>query len=220
MAAVSHMVLAGSSPPLNLVKQAHNIGATVNVDIPACQNGDVGVFIAFCNNGNSGSPAAAISTPTGWTPVGSAVHGTGDRHHIQVFAKILTTAESGTTLTGASGASSQNNSVITLRGDYPIISMAPGDFEGVVTADDPAGVTISCSAATRKGVAAFGFHASRSGDIRTIVFNPTYDTLITSDTRVSVVWKVFADRAAVDIAADTNDAGAGNTFATWFIEAE
>ena len=213
-------------PPLpsaiDLAYLVHAVSTTSTATIPACQDGDLGVFLAWGTGGGSTTPAA-IATPSGWTSVGGVVWGSGDRHRLQVFAKLLTNADGGATLTGITGGQASRNTVYVFRGAIPLSSLGFGDFEGVVTSGDPPAVTIACTSASRKAVLAMALRAQRTNETWTpITFSPAetgaHDLL--DEGRIQVLWLAFPDDAPADVSADTGDSGTGNTFATWFIDVE
>lgn len=210
---------------VNLVKQAHNIANATTVDIPTCQNGDVGIFIVSGSGGTSNPVPTAISAPSGWTEIGTAggvAGSSGDRMRIQAFRRVLASTDGGTTLTGIDGAVSETNAVIVFRGDSGVQVIGDGGFGGEVTSGNPAPVVVSATSATRKSVVVFGVHLSRAGDTKSITFSPTTfdDSIVDGDDRLKICWNVFPDDEPEDTTVDTGDSGSGNAFCAFYIEAE
>jgi hypothetical protein len=217
-------MLAGETS-LNLTKKSHNIEQATTVLIPACADGDIGVFIAIGSGGSAGSVPSAISAPSGWAelaPVGGIAFGSGDRQRVQVFRKIMAASDEGVSLTGLNGATSRINAVFVFGGDRPVETIADGGVAGQVTSGDPAAVVVAAGSAARAGVFVMNVHQTRTGDTKTVSYSPTTytETMTDTDNRARYTWLTFPDGEAEDTTVDVNDAGVANAFAAWFIEAE
>jgi hypothetical protein len=152
---------------------------TTTVTCPTVQAGDVAFFFNTAINTTASAPTAV--TPTGFSSVANAGTATTLGISNRISYKICTGSEGGTTLTGMSGTSSNNISLVIYRGNIPATFITLTNNSSSANDATPTNQSITLSGTTGPYVA-YAFYAS-SGSITARGSTVTATREITSDSK-------------------------------------
>jgi hypothetical protein len=214
--------LAGKTPLISItqVLSATSTAATIAAP-PGIQAGDLLVLFDQAVSVFMGQPT--LVTPSGFTnriDLGFTSSGvTGVR--CAVATKLAVGTEGGTSLTGMSGATSNDKALLVFRGNVPAVSHTVADAGQEGTDGNPAAQTITAASGVAPLVVIGGYGNAGGGTINPRTFTTggvgSKDGEITSNVWHYLAWKIFITSPA-DCVVDMDDEGSGNALLSCYIQ--
>lgn len=192
-------LLAASSRPyaLSFVASATSTSSTITIPASA-QAGDVAILYDVAYN-FSGVPTSV--TPTGWTAIRSD---SGSVSRQNSSAKVLVAADASASITGMTGTSWVNKTLIVVRPNVPAQSFVAAGANGEITAGTPTNQSVTASAGSAPLIVVAGY--TITGSFGTVTFSPTQDATITNGTDQQLRYKIY-NSAPADVTVGMSDAG-------------
>lgn len=201
--------------PLAFSLFASNTADSDTITLPgSLQDGDVGIFFDSAVGGAAVDGTFATN-PAGWVALLDQYFngggGGGANQHNRVFAKVLTAAESGATITGSNYAATggvRRKIVAVFRGNRPVKNGAIGGVQYQASAGTPTDITLEKTAAgpgTKIALAGF-----RSNGTVSRTTTPGSSGNISPAATLVLDYFFFPRNSVQDILLQMTDAGASN----------
>lgn len=175
------------------------------------QAGDI-IVLTDKAAGTTGIPTTVV--PTGFT---SIINSSGGTARLISSYKIANGTESGTTITGMNGASSNRKALVVLRPDAPATSVTAFSTAGQVTDGNPTLQTVTAGSGT-PALVVFGVYGTDSTAIAPRTFSPAPDAEITPATNHYLAYKIY-NADPVNTSVDMDDEGLDNCLQSFYIQA-
>lgn len=175
------------------------------------QAGDI-IVLTDKAAGTTGIPTTVV--PTGFT---SIINSSGGTARLISSYKIADGTESGTTITGMNGASSNRKALVVLRPDAPATSVTAFSTAGQVTDGNPTLQTVTAGSGT-PALVVFGVYGTDSTAIAPRTFSPAPDAEITPATNHYLAYKIY-NADPVNTSVDMDDEGLDNCLQSFYIQA-
>jgi hypothetical protein len=147
------------------------ISNSTTLTVPTVEDGDIGILFSGADNTATTAPTAV--TPTGWTSIVDSNQTTTAGLRIMVHYKILTAAESGTTITSMTGTAWKSSSLVVYRPSRTY-TLSTASLTQQATASAPTNQTLTMTGVTGPYLA-FSF-SYNSGQVTTSMTSTTTST--------------------------------------------
>ena len=155
-----------------IIFRSSGTSGTTSITVPTVENGDIGILIQAARN-TSGQPTAV--NPSGWT---SILNSAGGILRIQAHYKILTAAESATSITTMSGTSANNSALYIFRPSRTYtLSIASLNQQATTAAPTNQTLTMTSVTGPYLGIA-FNYASASNTDITSTTTPTIYDQAI------------------------------------------
>lgn len=194
---------------LSYLDSATSTATTITVP-SGVQTGDVGILLDEALNFSGSPPSATV--PSGWT---SLVDTAGTITRQIISAKVLSSSDAGTTLTGMDGAVGESKSLLVIRPNAPATAFAAYSTAGEITANNPAAQVVAASGGVAPLVVVAGY--TSTGTLSGVSFSPSQDGTITNGTTQELRYKFYSGSPA-DVTVDMADSGSINWMQSLYLQ--
>lgn len=202
---------------IQLVQQGSATSLLATVTAPAnIQQGDL--LVLFDSAGQVGVNVPTI-VPTGFTSINNVSITDGFSFIRSICSyKVAVGNESSSSISGMSGANSNDKMLLHFRPNVPINALTVGDVDGSGITTNPAAQTVTSASGVPPLIVFGAYSADAAVSPRTFTVggSAAKDGEINSSTFAYLAWKIY-NSAPADVVIDMDDEGAMNTLQSFYI---